>query len=871
MTVFKKIIFAVFVCLSIAAGIWAYALLKNSKKPKVEAVSVLPDSCLVYINTHDFFELSRKINSQSLIADKLKLFGSIGSVCNTIQRFDSLFSSYNEIKAQVAENLIHLALYNKAPNWLITFNIKQLGSEDLINEALVKVLNAKKTESGIYSFELTKQEKTYFHLKAGVIMLSDSKRLLSLCDDANYPRFENSEAYREFKNTLTENDLCSLYLNHNLYSSNKASQNINLTTLCKKALSAGEIDIQPSELRINGYLVADSSELIYALANQEPQTSEDLPKILPYNTTSFQAFGFHSLSELKNNLNKIKSDENASFWSEINQLALYDVELEFCNNVNKSIVGFKTTLSSNEIICMPVNDTLKAKEHLGFMSDSVVSEAVSQIHILKKISTGDGLKLFGPLFKSRTSFAALYQSCLFFSESKSELIQTLTAIKNRLFLDNNESFSNYRNEHFVDEFNYLFYCGPNRMGREISDFFNFKTDSEKNPLENLKHFSYSLTNASNNFKFRLQLLNEAESNTRDQNVLWTMNMDTAAAMSAFNFLNHMTQENELVIQDDARNLYLLNAKGSLLWKKKISEKIISSIHVVDAFKNNKYQLLFNSKNHLHLMDRNGNYVEGYPVKLPSEATSEISILDYDLNKDYRIFISCKNNRIYNYTIRGALVDGFNPVKTENDVNLPLQYAKVGLSDYIVAVDKEGKIYTFGRKGQGRIGLKNRTIANCPAFYVDATNNINTTYIVYLDDKSALINKISFSDRKEIIKVEQETQNASVSFDLIDENRGMDFIVTQGNRILIYDLNGDLLFEKVLKGSLSKTGFYNDESHSLFYSLDHEKQELVIYNQLKQSTLILKANAMPLINKLFKDNKKYLILTFGNQLSCVPLN
>jgi hypothetical protein len=53
----------------------------------------------------------------------------------------------------------------------------------------------------------------------------------------------------------------------------------------------------------------------------------------------------------------------------------------------------------------------------------------------------------------------------------------------------------------------------------------------------------------------------------------------------------------------------------------LNEKITGNIYMIDYFRNGKYQLLFSGKNYLHLLDRNGNYVERYPVKMRSAASN----------------------------------------------------------------------------------------------------------------------------------------------------------------------------------------------------------------------------------------------------------
>ena len=85
-----------------------------------------------------------------------------------------------------------------------------------------------------------------------------------------------------------------------------------------------------------------------------------------------------------------------------------------------------------------------------------------------------------------------------------------------------------------------------------------------------------------------------------------------------------------------------------------SRTINSEIFQVDYFRNGKLQLLFSTRNELYLIDRNGNFVEKYPVKLRSPATCGLSVFDYDNNRDYRLFIACEDKHIYAYTKEGNL-------------------------------------------------------------------------------------------------------------------------------------------------------------------------------------------------------------------------
>lgn len=867
MSRFKTIFFWLFVLVALAAGIFAYFNLKNSKKPQLNALSVLPDSCLVYLNSNDFFELNKKINSQSLIADKMNLFPEVNFLLTTIQEFDSLFNNHEDVKKELTENLLHFASYKSG--FLFCFNLKQLGEQQKIDTYLMEIFQALKTKEGFCRFRTRTNKVLYYQLKDGVVVLSDTPELILSALDSKRQKLIQNLNFSNYKGALTENNLLSIYVNHTLFSNQKSKSPLNLNAAFQRGYSVGSIDFKPSEFIANGYIETDSSEIINFLFQQETQSSKDLAKILPANTVHFQSY---ALSDYKSLSSKFKLTASVfDFWELCNKKALYNLKFEFETNVGNHLLQFKTQSSKSDLICLAIEDEVEAQEHLTVMSDTSYQVDSIQIFRLELANKGDNLMLFEPLLNGANSFATLYDSHIYFSNSKENLVQCLNDLKSEQLLSHNQSFIAYMNQQFTDEYNLLFYNSPNLIREKIPTLINLRTNSETDPFQNFKHFSFSLTKSSNQFKFRFHLLHESENKSLDENVLWTLKLDTVAIISPEGFVNHLTGENELLVQDANNALYLINAKGTILWKKKLSEKIASKVFTVDIYKNNKYQLLFNTLSAIHLIDRNGAYVENYPVDLPAEASNEINVFDYDGDKDYRILVACKNNLIYNFNIHGIKQEKFSIVKTDNKVSLPIQYVKIGLSDYLVAIDSEGKIYTFSRKGVGRIGLRNRSITNCKAFYCDLNNSINNSYIIYLDDKSGHINKISFDDRKEIIKLDVETEDAEVKFRLIDDNRSMDLLLTKDQSIWSYNFSGNLISENKAEAKLNNSDFYKDESHEFYYALSEDQDEIILQDMLNQKTLKWKGTLMPLISNLFKDNQKYLIISNKAQMSCVKIN
>ncbi len=839
----KKIIFWIFILLALIAAVWAYYDVKNGKRPKVDAISILPDSCLVYLTTTDFSELEKKINSQSLIFDKLKSFEEVNIFCDIIHQLDSLIQSNNLLKEELDGTQIHFALYENGVNWLTTFNIKELGKQQSIGKALSELFIANKMSGDIFTFTLRKSKPYYFTLNSGVVLVSNSRIIVETALRKNTPKFFESKSYLNFKTTLNENNLFSIYINHNLYSQDKVASFLNLTFGCEQAVSAGAFEIEPSELKATGYISIDSTEILSALINQPTQSAEAIMNILPSTVRSFQDFGFGSYQTLISKRNVKPSQTSLEYWSQINEGALYNLKYDFETNIKNHLLRFGT-LNNQQYLAVEITDSIKALEHLQLMSDSIYTLSAAQVFRLKKIN-GSAVNLFEGLFTLSFEYAFYYNSFIVFSKNRADAEALVKDYRNNFFARNDLSFISYKTQNFPDEYNYLFYSSPAMDTERVNAVVKFNSLINENCFDNFKHFSFSLINDKENFKFRWQLLNEPESSSYNQNNLWALKLDSTSSFRPSGFINHLTKENEVVVQDDKNVLHLINAKGKLLWKKEISEKIISEIFMVDAFKNNKYQLLFNTENYIHLIDRNGVYVKGYPVKLAAKATSPLCLLDYADNKDYRLFIGCKNNFIYNYTIQGTLNEGFKNFKTEAEVKLPVQYIKVGGSDYLITVDIDGRIYTFSRKGDPRIKLKNRTIANCKSFYVDAMLNLNSTNLFYLDDKSGAINKISLTDKKEILNLNYVAESTRAKYTLVDDNREMDFITTHEKTISAYNLNGDLLLNKITDQELSEVDFYCDEAHALYYAMIKGKDALLVYKHLKQKIVIMEATSLPL--------------------------
>jgi len=190
--------------------------------------------------------------------------------------------------------------------------------------------------------------------------------------------------------------------------------------------------------------------------------------------------------------------------------------------------------------------------------------------------------------------------------------------------------------------------------------------------------------------------------------VWESLMDTAVHIKPALVVNHNTSEKEIFVQDLANKVYLINGTGRVLWKQAVEGPILGAVQQVDFYRNGKLQYLFNTAKKIHLIDRNGNYVERYPISLRSDATNPLALFDYDKSRNYRLFVATEDRKIYLYDIEGNMITGWKFGKTESMVSEEIQHFRVNDKDYIVAVD-QNRAYFLDRRGRERIRLKDRVV------------------------------------------------------------------------------------------------------------------------------------------------------------------
>jgi len=290
----------------------------------------------------------------------------------------------------------------------------------------------------------------------------------------------------------------------------------------------------------------------------------------------------------------------------------------------------------------------------------------------------------GPLgLPTKANYVALYEDAFWYSASDAEL-QSL--IK---FISSEETFKRGS----------LYASLEPQIAQETSLLHLSKDDKRAHLLAIVKESSHYFTAASSTPlvtpKFEAVV-----------SPILSLSLDAEPLTDPQFVKNHYTNQYEIVVQDVNNSLYRFSNSGARLWKRQLDAKIQGRIHEIDAYRNKKLQLAFTTETSLVILDRNGNYLEGFPKRFQDGNLSALSVFDYDNSRNYRLVFS-QGRDIYMLNNTGQRVNGFTYTKAEAELASPAKHFRIASKDYLLFPLKNGTLKILQRTGKERIPMKER--------------------------------------------------------------------------------------------------------------------------------------------------------------------
>lgn len=879
----KKILIGIVISVFVAGGIYWFTYTKELHTPVSDAINAIPSNAAVVFESKQTKNSWKKLSQGNVLWEALLGAETFAKLNIQAHYIDSLIKSNIAISQLLDNHSLFISAHVSGANtfdFLYVYSLPNRSYQSSV-EGFIKTINNNSEPffreysavdiGTVHPYNRDSLSYAFFN---GILIMSGKPTLvedairqmksgISLAMDKNFSKVIN---------TTGKNVDANVYINYknfpnilNRFISPVFKKEIN--SLADFADCSGwDATIKPNALMLNGFTQANdsSTNFLNIFKDQKPQEIA-LTRVIPSKTALMLWFGIENVKTFHRNYKKyLKSLSQGRAQTQTQYIESLDEKYDI--NIEKSMLEWmgsemalvvtespSTDFVNNSYAVIHSNNIEDAVTGLNGLADSIskrVWRAGEQEkhrtlntehrimnyrnHIITHLNLPKLLpNLFGWQFnKIINNYYTSIEDYIVFANSKEALQNFIDDFENHKILMNTKSYKIFSENISIDANLYLY----SSIARSANIYSAFVAEEQAKDIENKLDLFHKFEavgiqfSATKKLFYSTAYLKYNPKYKQESGTMWESQLDSTVSSKPYIVINHNDKSKEIVVQDDGNKLYLISNTGKIIWAKQLSEKIMSDIVQVDALKNNKLQLLFSTHNEICMLDRNGNYMKGFPVKLESPATNPISVFDYEKNRDYRIFVACENKKIRCFKSNGEENKAFKFNKINNKVNVPLQYVQVENKDVLCAIDEKGKIYLLNRQGE----IYNDTKENLPGgirnFYIEAGKDFNKTSVIAVDASGNII-KVSFSEKKESIKMGDFDSAPFFDYKDINNDTIKEYIFLTKNELKVFSKDKVLLFTHEFNETISQAPlfFHFPDGTGKIGVLSEKTNELYLFN------------------------------------------
>lgn len=582
----------------------------------------------------------------------------------------------------------------------------------------VSIVKKRVDNVDISCLSITKTDSLFLFVDRGILLISPSQRCLLSVLNANPDNTLAADAtFSTVNKTVSDGARFSLFVHLSQIKSLTIDNGV-LSTLAAEYEGSGDwieldADIQQNTIILNGFVSSAKPTMATVWASAKPKVFS-LNDYIPSDVSRLICYSADKRGLSNTIFSKYLSANGLMEQYRDRQEHLYatygvDVEAQLSTIFSGDIAWFSRD-DANNGDCLVVgcaNGTLAQADLnavIGTLNNTETASVVTNLspsdNVTLSVFSGfenpENLFFLNALFDSvPCKYYLRYENAIFFSNEIKVLKDVLYDNMLNRTLKNNADFCNFKNS-FPLEQQYFSFSSSSRL----------KTLSASATLANLK-------SVANFYGFGIQVsgvegmpyvtigAQYAPNRTITPPTAWQSRLDTVMVGNPNIVKNHNTNEHEIVVQDAANNIYLINSKGLVIWKRKIDGQIIGGVKQIDYYNNGKMQYLLNTETSIYIIDRNSNNTGPFPVLLPAKATNAVTYIDYGKPLEFRLFVACDDKQICLYDRDAKRIQGWNMQKTDGTVSRQLQHFVSNNKDYLVVVD-DYRCYISDRRGDERI-------------------------------------------------------------------------------------------------------------------------------------------------------------------------
>lgn len=822
---------------------------KHLNAPGSSVVAAIPKTAGLIIEINNAPELWHKLSAESTLWNQLSLIEPFKTLNRHIIYADSLKNVNADLADIIQSSPLYISCHPAVGKichflFLTDFsgrgNVKALQS---IFESLYadRVSFRKKAFKDVDILEVKLSSNTqafYFATYKGVLFGSSENTLVedAIIQLNTESSLANDPAFQQVALTVGKKVDANVFINfaqcHRILLSFTAdSIQPALTFMPRLGQWSGlDLNLKDDALVFNGFTnpLPNDEGFLNRMLNQPPPKIE-VTRLLPYNTAAFIYFGFDNF-KLYYNKYLSQCQKDGSLQALKSELASFNNQYKL--NTETDIVDYissEITLASvpsgspykdfNTYLIIKFKDRDKLLEinklfALGTTAPPGMKPDTSAYKDYT-ISYFDHPDIFNSIAGTDFNISELYygtiaENYLIMAESRESLVNIINAIIFNRNLNNNLSYNKFSN-YLSNKANIFVYNNNALSLKSLRSYLKKPySDSIVTYFDNITHFesfAIQLSESNGMFYNNICLASNSDKESVAENYsLWETVLEQPAERKLTRVTNHNDNSSEVLVYDVNKNLYLIDKTGAVIWKTTLNEPLLGDVIQIDFYNNSKLQYLFNTASQIYLIDRNGQNVAGFPVKLKQKATNGIAVFDYDNNKNYRIFLATEKNEIINLDKNAEKISGWNMFKTLAPVKLPVQFVRLLGKDFICVTDEEGKPYFLDRKGDIRIKTDKPVEKSTNSlFYTLITADKKGKFV--FSGKKGKIYLVDFNGKTEEVSLNTFSEKHFFIYEDIDNNTLKEYIFIDNNKLTVYDQNKNLMKEFSFDGSVETAPVY----------------------------------------------------------------
>ena len=865
------------VALILAIGYYFFFILKTDISNPMQLV---PEDAVVVMQLDNLGEFYAKVSGNNEIWESLKKGKTTETILNQLVLIDSIVlhdNSFTGIKTGQSIISVHFDTTFNEAQLLFTVEIKGNNPDQLIQNLKphFKVSTSEHYQD-VYTISNEDIDLALFAGFSNNILLVSKhdwliNNVLQLQEDKT-SHFSQSKEFVKLRNTAGKNTDARVFINFKFLSKfSKSALNNSSKQLVDEfknfaGWSETDLLIKNDELLFSGFTFSQRNGYLGKFSAQKPGRIESF-NLAPFNTSLLFAINFSEINAIIN-LNSISNLSKSLNFDLSKFLAVCGNELTtVCNATDKNMV------ENNSWFFLALNDAGKAKQYLNLMSSNtgVKKGTTKGRYTIREIKQKGFIpELFGkPYTIFQNTWYTFIGDYAVFANSPGSLNQLISNYESGKTLDLNENFKQFTDNIAVNS-NVFLYVNPRYITGFLSKYLNGEALQEmiqnQDVLNDFQGLSFQFTARDSLFYTNFYLRNDKTA-LKENLDLWRIELDNEVSGSPYLVKDHSTNTYNIIVFDTEANIYLISADGQILWKKKLDNIPESGIKQMDYYNNGKIQYLFNTRDFMYLLDKNGNKVGNYPKKINPSATNGLSLFDYDNNKSYRILLAQADKRTYNYTEDGKKVEGWLKPKTNNIVTEPIVHLVADGLDYIIITDINNNLNIVNRRGEQRIKIsKKLDKARNSTYYINQTNRKG---IILTTDKYGRLTYLSKTGKIQHTEFGEYSADHYFLYEDFTGNGSQDFIYIEGKQLNVFNRFKKVLFNYKFPAEI--------RIKPVFFKLGRNQNVLGVVDKQNKTIYLFGKDGNPIINSglvgenaftvgsLYNDGEINLITSVGKTL------